>query len=559
LSQRSKSGKIRAGIIIYCLLAIFLFFISKLTWLQLIRGESLAKRARDQRMEVLSTTPLRGTIYDRNMQVLAGTFYEPAIVIFPELVSDMDSMAEFLSLTCGANFPQETSLSQLSTQAYLYLDSSKVSLDSWNLKIPDDPGVAFIRQPVRYDPTGLAAHVTGYLDNESITGISGIEKTFDAYLSSGDIGLVASFVDARRMPYKGLGIRWLHDAEPKADVVLTIDRDMQEIVEKVMDARIQRGAVVVMAPETGQVLAMASRPSFSPNNVGSAFRAPLSPMINRAITPYPAGSILKIVVAACGLEKNLVSLSDKFYDPGFIDVGSKRFKCYLHESEGHGWISFLDAMAYSCNSVFIETALRIGGKGLVDFYENLGFGATTGISLPFEQPGQLPGIYNMSLQDTANLAIGQGEVLVTPLQVAVLLSVVANGGELVSPRLVKEVRLREGGTITGLKSHVSRRVLSQDTCRQLTFMLESVTRWGTARSGWVDEFGSCGKTGTAETGRFNSDGHPICHAWFAGFTPLKDPHFVIVVFAEEEGSGGEVAAPVFQEIAGKLLFESSRR
>ncbi len=530
----------------YCLLAVFLFLMSGLTWLQLIRGETLARRARDQRIEVLYKTPLRGTIYDRNMQVLAGTFYEPAIVIFPELVSDRDGVEEFVSF------------SQLSGQTCLYLDASRLSLGGLRSKIPDDPGVAVIRQPVRYDPTGLAAHVIGYLDNESITGISGIEKTFDTYLRSGDTGLVASFVDARRMPYKGLGIRWLHDAEPKAGVVLTIDREIQEIVEEVMDAKVPRGAVVVMEPETGQVLAMASRPSFSPNNVSSAFKQPLSPMINRAITSYPAGSILKTVVAACALEKGVVSLSDRFYDPGFIDVGSKRFKCYLHESEGHGWISFLDAMAYSCNSVFIETALRIGGRSLVDFYEKLGFGAATGISLPFEQPGQLPGAYYMSLQDTANLAIGQGEVLATPLQIAVLLSVIANGGEPVSPMLVLEIKPTGGGTITGLKSNTSKRVLSQDTCRQLTFMLESVTRWGTAKSGWVDNYGSCGKTGTAETGWLDSDGHPICHAWFGGFTPLKDPRFVIVVFAEEGGSGGEAAAPVFQEIAGRLLAEASR-
>jgi penicillin-binding protein 2 len=306
VSWRSKPGKIRAESIIYGLLAIFLFLISELTWLQLVRGETLAKRARDQRMEVLSRTPLRGTIYDRNMQVLAGTFYEPAIIIFPELVSDRDRVEEFLSFF------------QLPAQTCLYLDASKVSLDSLNSKIPDDPGVAVIRQPVRYDSTGLAAHVIGYLDNESVTGISGIEKTFDTYLRSGDTGLVVSFVDARRVPYKGLGIRWLHNAEAAAELVLTIDRKIQKIVEEVMDERIPKGAVVVMEPETGQVLAMASRPSFSPNKVGSAVKAPLSPMINRAITPYPAGSILKIAVAACGLEKNVVSLSDRFYDPGFI-------------------------------------------------------------------------------------------------------------------------------------------------------------------------------------------------------------------------------------------------
>lgn len=276
-------------------------------------------------------------------------------------------------------------------------------------------------------------------------------------------------------------------------------------------------------------------------------------MINRAITPYPAGSVLKIMVAACGLENNAVSLSDNFYDPGFIDVGAKRFNCHLHDSNGHGSISFLDAMAYSCNSVFIEVALTVGGKTLASFYETLGFGATTGISLPFEQPGVLPGTHNMSPQDTANMALGQGELSVTPLQVAVLLSVIANGGHFVSPGLVREIRSTERGQAYNVRSTISRKVLSQDTCRQLTFMLESVTRWGTGKAGWIDEVGSCGKTGTAETGLTDPQRRPICHAWFAGFTPLDDPRYVIVVFLEEGGSGGEVAAPVFKEIAGGLL------
>ncbi|NLJ59394.1 MAG: penicillin-binding protein 2 [Firmicutes bacterium] len=556
MSQRSKFSKARARSIIYSLVVIFLFLISDLIWLQLIRGETLARRARDQRIEALYKTPLRGTIYDRNMQVLAGTFYEPAIVIFPQLVSEKDKVAEFLSRTSNTSMPLEAYLSQLLAQTCIYLDASKITLDNSHSEIPDDPGVTVIRQPVRYEPRGLAAHLIGYLDNGKISGISGIEKSLDTYLSSGRTGLIASFVDARRLPYKGLGIRWLADTESIADVVLTIDRKAQQIVEEVMDARVLRGAVVVMDPKTGQVLAMASRPTFSPNDVGSALIQPQSPMINRAILPYPAGSILKIVVAACGLEKNVVSLSEHFHDPGFIDVGSKRFKCYLFDNEGHGAISFLDAMAYSCNSVFIEVALRIGARSLVSLYEDLGFGATTGISLPFEQPGLLPNPYHMSLQDTANLAIGQGEALVTPLQLAVLLSVIANGGEFISPRLVLEIIPRERGVRANLKSGTSRRVLSQDTCRQLTFMLESVTRWGTGQAGWVDELGSCGKTGTAETGRLDSFGYPICHAWFAGFTPLKDPRFVIVVFAEEGGSGGEVAAPVFKEIADRLLVES---
>ncbi len=553
MSQRSKRNRIRLRDIIYCLLVVFLFLFSDLIWLQLIKGETLARRARAQRIEILAKTPLRGTIYDRNMQILAGTFYEPAIIIFSELVTDKHAVAELLSTAFCATTSLEAPLPKLSSQAWIYLDSNKVNLASFSLETLNDPGVSIIRQPVRYDPTGLAAHIIGYLDERRISGVSGIEKVFDAYLRTGETGLIASFVDARRMPYKGLGVRWLGDEQYMADVVLTIDREMQELVEEVMDRCVEKGAVIVMEPESGSVLAMASRPNFSPNDVGPAISESLSPMINRAITPYPAGSILKMAVAACGLEKKIVSLSDRFYDPGFIDVGTQRFRCHSYEDGGHGYISFLDAMAHSCNSVFIEVALRIGGKNLVSFYEDLGLGATTGISLPFEQPGVVPATYYMSLQDTANLALGQGEVSVTPLQVAALLSTIANGGEFLSPKLVSEIRPREAGSIQGLNSEMPRKVLSQDTCRQLTFMLESVTRWGTAKAAWVDELGSCGKTGTAETGRLDSEGQPICHAWFAGFTPLRDPHFVIVVFIEEGGSGGDVAAPVFKEIAVELL------
>lgn len=515
MSGRKNPGKARAKSIIYCLLAAFLFLGFELVWLQLVRGETLAARARDQRMEILSKTPVRGTIYDRNMQVLAGTFYEPVTVALHGVELHEDAVAK------------ETA----------------------------DSAIALIRQPVRYDPQGLAAHAIGYLDSEGITGVSGIEKALDNFLRSGNVGLVTSFVDARRMPYEGLGIRWILDAAPQADVVLTIDRRIQEIVEKVMDEEIPKGAVVVMDPETGEILALASRPSFSPNNIGEAVIRPHAPMINRAITSYPAGSIMKIAVAACALENKLVSLADRFYDPGFINVGSTTFRCYLHENNGHGRISFLDAMAYSCNPVFIETAQRIGKDALVRLCENLGFGATTGVSLPFEHPGQLPASYTMSPQDLANLAIGQGDVMVTPVQVGVPLSTIANGGEVVSPKLVLDIKSRNGKEITALKPEKPERVLSEDTCRQLTFMLEAVTRWGTGKAAWLDGPGSCGKTGTAETGRLDSDGNPICHAWFAGFTPLNDPRFVIVVFSEEAGSGGEVAAPVFKKIAAGLLLQ----
>ena len=196
MSQRCKRSQTRLKGIIYAFLVIFICLFSELIWLQLIRGETLARKARDQRIEVLGKTPLRGTIYDRNMQVLAGTFHEPAIVIFPRLVADRNCVAKLL--------PIGSDLSELSAQSWIYLDSNKANLESLSLEQLNDPGIAIIGQPVRYDPKGLAAHVIGYLDDGDISGVSGIEKVFDAYLRTGETGLIVSFVDARRVPYQGI-------------------------------------------------------------------------------------------------------------------------------------------------------------------------------------------------------------------------------------------------------------------------------------------------------------------------------------------------------------------
>ncbi|NLS45076.1 MAG: hypothetical protein GX969_04990 [Firmicutes bacterium] len=555
MSQQADSYSFRAGNVACFLVIIFVILISDLIWLQLVRGETLAKQARNQRMEVIATIPLRGTIYDRNMQILAGTFYKPAVIIFPRFIENKDKIIAFLSSVFDGNIATDSNLSQLLAQTYIYIDANKIASLEPGLEIPDDPGVVIFRQPIRYDPQGLASHIVGYLNEQGTSGVSGIEKAFDPWLHSGKSGMIVSFVDAKRVPCKELGVRFLFDSEPLNDVILTIDHRVQEIVEKIMDARIRKGAVVVMEPDTGQVLALASRPNFSPNNMGNALTEPMAPMINRAITPYRAGPIFKIAVAACGLETGIVSLPDRFYDPGFIDVGTERFKCRSYEIEGHGSISFLDAMAHSCDYVFINIALRIGGKTLLSFCRDLGFGTITGIGLPFEQPGMLPDAYHISQQDIMGLALGRGDVLVTPLQVGILLSAIANGGKLIHPELILNIDYKNMEPSGAFKFFPSRRVLSPDTCRQLTFMLESVTRWGTGKSGWVCEIGSCGKTGTVETEKPDTNGTSVSHVWFGGFTPLENPRFVIVILVEDGDSGDEIAAPIFKEIAEKLLFE----
>lgn len=544
-------------------LVVFSVLVARMAFVQLVIGEDLAERCRDQRALALATMPVRGAIYDRNMRALAGDFKKPAVVVFPGSVKSLESVAGMVAEVAGA--PTDRVLSRLSSPAPFLVPAGILSSPAFAATSPAapytealrDPGVVVVEQPVRYDPEGIGAHVIGYVDPSGRHGMSGVEALLDRYLSGEDEAKVAVFTDAKGAPLRGLGVRWLPGKPARAGVRLTIDRDIQALVEQVMDDTIKRGAVVVMDPRSGDVLAMASRPTFRPDDIATAMKDPASPLVNRALSAYPPGSVFKVVVAAAALEAGTASLRDTFHDAGYVDVGGVRFKCHSYEQGGHGDITFLDAMAYSCNTAFIATALRVGAPRLVDLAQRLGLGATTGIALPGEQAGVLPDARSMSLQDVANLAIGQGRITVTPLQVAVMMSAVANGGLVRRPRLVMEI-VPSDPSASQMAARTIRpedpvRVLSEDTCHQLVFMLETVTRWGTGTAAWVAEGGSCGKTGSAETGKVDGTGSPLAHAWFAGFAPLSEPRLVIVVFVEEGMSGGKTAAPVFARIANGAL------
>ncbi|MGE5588321.1 MAG: peptidoglycan D,D-transpeptidase FtsI family protein [Clostridia bacterium] len=557
-AQRIRCGLARV------FLATFLVLVARMAFVQLIIGEDLAERCRDQRAVLLAEVPGRAPIYDRNMRVLAGEFASQAIVVFPESVEARETVARMVAHFTGRSWRDV--LPRLDSPTPIYVAAGAVPSIAWHAGGIDsatldealrDPGVVVVERPVRYHPDGIGAHVLGYLDPSGMRGVSGVESLLDRYLSGGTPGGIAVFTDARGRPLRGLGVRRLPGKPVGGGVRLTIDRDIQALVEDVMDDTIERGAVVVMDPRTGDVLAMASRPAFRPDNIASAMRDQASPLLNRAIRAYPPGSIFKVVVAAAAIESGAASLHETFYDPGYVDVGAARFRCYAHDEGGHGELDLLDAMAYSCNTAFITTGLRTGAKRLLDLAERLGLGATTGVALPGEQAGVIPDAQSMSPQDVANLAIGQGRLSVTPLQVAAMISTVANGGFFRRPRLVMEIApgSRRDGLAAGRDVEPAEpvRVLSEDTCRQVALMLEAVTRWGTGTAAWVAEGGSAGKTGSAETAKADGTGSPPSHAWFAGFAPLSEPRLVIVVLVEEGMSGGRAAAPVFARIARRAL------
>ncbi|MGQ9778258.1 MAG: peptidoglycan D,D-transpeptidase FtsI family protein [Bacillota bacterium] len=401
----------------------------------------------------------------------------------------------------------------------------------------------------RYGPRPLAVHLIGYVNPGDGRGAAGLEEAYDDLLRQSPGRVMAAIVDARGRPLRGLGLRLLRlPLKGTAAVRLSIDRRLQERIEAIADHRVSRGAVVVLAPRTGEVLAMASRPQFAPESPADYLGREDAPFMNRALAAYPPGSLFKLAVLAAVLEERPAAFWELYEDEGQIAIGSSSFRC----PEGaHGLLTLADALAFSCNTTFIRLGLTLGPERLLGMAERLGFGAPAAVDLPGEEPGELPAAGAVPPAELANLSIGQGRLRVTPLQVARLVAAIANGGYL--PKIRTVLGVEDGrGRLKAFPASPPRRVLKDETTRLIRAMMAGVVRYGTGRAAALP-CGAAGKTGTAQTGRKDKEGRSLTHAWFAGFAPAEDPRYVVVVFLEEGGAGGAAAAPVFREVMEATL------
>jgi len=361
------------------------------------------------------------------------------------------------------------------------------------------------------------------------------------------------------------------EPHPGAQVVTTVDRRIQEAAEKAMEGH--AGAVVVMDPRNGDVLAMVSTPAFQIDRFTGAIdreswlrvmKDPEFPMLNRTIqSQYAPGSVFKIVVAAAGLQEGTIAPTDRTNCGGDFRLGEWTFKDW--KAGGHGSVDLLEAMRHSCNIYFYEKGLKIGGPVIAKYANAFGLGAATRIDLPGEKLGLIPQpklrrdkrVGGWHAGETVNMSIGQGAVLVTPMQVARFMSAVANGGVLWKPRLVQRIERPEkgvvwsdGGTVTG---HVE---LSPMVWAFLRHSLWSVVNEnGTGVGARIAGLDVAGKTGTAQMIANSRADKGQDHAWFASFAPVSDPEAVVIVLVERGGKGGQVAAPIARKILNAIFME----
>ena len=545
-----------------------------MAYYQIVRGPDLAARAvamRSQQIELKEYH--RGVIWDRNLLPLTGTQTAFALYCFPQeafqpekspgkkgAISDV--AINDLAQQVAAMVPEMTSTkvtkdikNTLRTgEAFVRLASDLTASQVALLQSRDLPGVVVAPVQKRYIADGFLAHIIGTVEKgPRAQGLSGIEKVYDDVLSTNPASLeMISVQDARGEMINGLmyKIRQEQD-QARGSVVLTIDKRVQTALEKIMDERVQKGAVVVMDIETRQILAMASRPTFDPYQVSRVIDiGQESPLMNRALTSFYPGSLFKPLLAAAALEEGVVDFTTPFHCSGSYRFNEQvEISCW--KEEGHGDITFEDALAHSCNPTFIEVAQLVGRKTLLEYAhklhltdENLlGYGpykAGSGINI---NPGPA---------GLGNAALGQQGVQLTPLQLTSLLATIADDGSWIAPALVLYYTDDHGQQHYPVPQP-QEQVLSTDTARKLQHMLSLTIEKGTGRSAALAEVSLAGKTGTSQTGQINEQREEILNTWFAGYLPAEHPRWAVVVMVEEGVSGAESAAPVFKELAKSLL------
>lgn len=536
------------------ILCLLIIIVIRVFYIQVFDYQKLSTLAESLWSRELPIGADRGEIYDRNGKVLATNITTTSLVLIPNQIQNKKEVAEKLSEILNSDY--EDMLAHVSKKTSIERVHPEGRQLSYDIASKIDElgydGVYLVKESKRYYPYGsVLSHVLGYvgIDNQ---GLSGLELTYDDYLT-GKNGAIKYFSDGKG---NRLELSEVYE-EPQdgIDLQLTIDLDIQLAAERELDNIMSKytpehALILAMDPDTGEVLAMASRPNFDPNNYQDYTTETINQNLPIWMT-YEPGSTFKIMTLATSLEEQTVNLfEDTYYDDGSVNVDGATIHCW--KSGGHGAQTFLEVVENSCNPGFVELGQRLGTNTLMSYINNFGFGAKTGIDLNGESNGILFNIDKMGPVELATTAFGQG-ISVTPIQQVTAVSAAINGGTLYEPYLVKEMLEPETKSIIYTKEPVTRRkVISEETSKLVRYALESVVANGSGRSAYIENYRVGGKTGTAQKVQNGvyMDGNYILS--FIGFMPADDPEIVVYVAIDHPQGvtqyGGVVAAPIAKSV-----------
>ena len=545
-----KNIHIRIKIIIIITIILFIVIIGKVFYIQVIDYKKLNKYATNLWSRNLPIAANRGIIYDRNGIEIAGNITTTSLVLIPNQIKDKEKVAKDLASILNVDYEEmyrhvskKTSIERVHPEGRNLSYEIADEINALGYK-----GVYLVKESKRnYPYNNLLSHTIGFvgIDNQ---GLSGLELIYDKYLT-GSNGSIKYFSDAKGT---SLTIPQIYE-QPTSGVnmTLTINYKLQEVLERELDVAVSQynpdqALGIVMDPNTGEILAISSRPNFSP----SKYQNYTVEEINRNLPiwmTYEPGSTFKIITLAASLEEKIVDLEkDRFYDSGSITVVGAKLHCW--KAGGHGDESYLEVVENSCNPGFVNLGLKLGKDVLFNYIDLFGFGKKTGIDLNGEASGIIFDVNKITDLELATTAFGQG-VSVTPIQQITAVSAAINGGILYKPYIVKSLNEPEtNSVILENNPKIVRKVISDNTSSKVRYALESVVARGTGHNAYIGGYRVGGKTGTAQKvkdGKYMSGNYITS---FIGFMPADDPQIVVYIAVDNAKGitqyGGTIAAPI---------------
>lgn len=563
--RATVQGRIaRVALLMFAFLIVLTF---RYAYLQVVQGDDLAQRMRDQSGYEFRIQSLRGAILDRNGKELAVSSMTRSLFIDPNHVYESHDPAEIAAdIAPLLGLTEQEILDDIAVGGGFVWVKRRLEHSEYEavLAVIREKGysdcLGFQKEAKRYYPNdALAANVLGFVGTDD-EGLDGVEQALDPLLK-GEVREERLTVDGQRRPILDSIFfgRRTYPSDYCKTAVLTIDSTIQFMVEQELDRAMAENnpssiTAIVMDPKTGEILAMASRPSYNPNRF---WEYPQDNWKNRAVSfIYEPGSTFKAIVAGAALQEGIVTPNQVFFDPGYVMVSGRRIQNWSNES--YGAVTFTDIVKNSLNTGFAQVGLSLGAEKLMHYTRLFGFGALTGIDLPGEEEGILFKPEDMRDSDIATTAIGQS-IAVTPLQLVTAMSAIANGGTLMRPHIVREIKNPDGSIYEERKPQEIRETLQRTVNRTLIGLLEQVVATGGGAKAAVKGYRIAGKTGTAQKIRLDASGYMEGRyiASFCGFAPVEDPIFTVLVMIDDPSGGnfygGQIAAPVASRIFAQLL------
>ena len=562
MANSRKDVQQRTTYLVVLLMILILIVIGRYAVLQLVQGSELSERMRYQVGQDYLVQSPRGAILDRNGRELAASTMTKSLFVDPNHVENAQQLAEDLAPLVGKTVDEV--LEDINVGGGFSWVKRRMEQSEYEAirQLIREKGYAnclgFRDEAKRYYPNDvLAANVLGFVGTDD-KGLDGIEQALDKYIK-GEVTESFLYTDTKDRPIlESIFVRHGYQGDRCKTIQLTIDSAIQFIVEQELDRAMAENdplsiTCIAMDPRSGEILAMANRPSYNPNRFWDYDQ---SSWKNLSVSfVYEPGSTFKAITAAAALQEGIVSPNQSFVDPGFVMVSGKRIQNWNDAS--FGTVTFADAVKQSLNTMFALVGLDLGADKIIEYAKLFGFGAETGIELPGEEIGILYKPEEMVDSDIATMAIGQS-VAVTPLQLVTAMSAIANDGILLKPHIVKNIKNANGTTYSETHIEEVRRTIDSATDKTLVGLLEQVVANGGGKKASVRGYRVAGKTGTAqkvnEFGTTYAEGKYI--ASFCGFAPVENPQVTLLVVIDEPyGSfyGGQIAAPVAGRILSQVL------